>query len=142
MLLWYKALHVFFMIAWMAGLFYLPRLFVYNVESNESAVKNQLNIMQRRLWLFITPFALLTLVFGILTIHSYGIDWFKLSQWLHIKLTLVIAFYIYHVYLWIEVQRFFKSTNNTSGRYYRFVNELPVLALLAIVVLATVKPYF
>lgn len=139
---WYKALHIFFMIAWMAGIFYLPRLFVYNAESNIKEVKTQLNIMQRRLWFFITPFAALTLIFGLLAIFTYGGDWFKASVWLHYKLIFVIAFYVYHAHLYVLVKLFLQDKNTHSPRFYRFLNELPVLALLVIVILAIVKPFY
>jgi len=141
MLLWYKALHVFFMIAWMAGIFYLPRLFVYNAQSQSSEVKAQLNIMQRRLWFFVTPFSLLTLVFGVLLIYSYGYQWFALSLWLHVKLAIVVLFYIYHMYLYVLMKRFSNNANTHGPKFYRFLNEAPVLALLAIVILTIVKPF-
>jgi putative membrane protein len=141
LLLWYKSLHVFFMVAWMAGLFYLPRLFVYNAESTNQAFKDQLNIMQRRLWYFVTPFAVLTLVFGVLLIVEYGLDWFKLSMWLHIKLVFVILYYVYHAYLFVLMKRFLNNTNTHSHKFYRILNEAPVLALLIIVVLAIAKPF-
>ncbi|MFT6269633.1 MAG: putative membrane protein [Alphaproteobacteria bacterium] len=129
------------MIAWMAGIFYLPRLFVYNAQSDNPDVKAQLNIMQRRLWFFVTPFAVLTLVFGALLIYTYGREWFKLSIWMHVKLVIVILFYIYHVYLYVLMKRFLNNANNHSAKFYRFLNEVPVLALLAIVILAIVKPF-
>ena len=141
MLLWYKALHIFFMIAWMAGIFYLPRLFVYNAQSTSIEVKEQLNIMQRRLWFFVTPFAVLTLIFGILLIYTYGSEWLSLSIWMHVKLAIVILFYIYHVYLFVLMKRFIAHKNTHSAKFYRFLNEAPVLALLAIVILAVVKPF-
>ena len=141
MLLWYKALHVFFMVAWMAGIFYLPRLFVYNAASTNLEVKAQLNIMQRRLWYFVTPFALLTLVFGFLVIHAYGIAWFKASHWMHAKLLLVVLFYVYHIYLFILMKQFSNKQNKHSPRFYRFLNEAPVIALLAIIILAVIKPF-
>ncbi len=141
MLPWYRALHVFFMVAWMAGIFYLPRLFVYNAESSNAQVKAQLNIMQRRLWLFVTPFALLTLIFGLLIIYLYGRQWFRLSMWLHVKLVLVTLYYIYHAYLYVLMKRFLAGKNQHSPKFYRFLNEVPVLALLAIVILVIVKPF-
>lgn len=141
MILWYKALHVFFMIAWMAGIFYLPRLFVYNAASDNTQVQDQLNIMQRRLWFFITPFAILTLVFGLLTIFEYGLDWFRASMWMHIKLAIVLLFYAYHVYLYSLMRKFSAGTNIHGAKFYRFLNEAPVIALLVIVILAIVKPF-
>jgi putative membrane protein len=125
----------------MAGIFYLPRLFVYNAESQSSEVKAQLNIMQRRLWLFVTPFALLTLVFGILLIYTYGADWFRLSAWLHVKLVIVSLFYVYHIYLYVIMKRFLSNDTTHSPKFYRFLNEVPVLALLAIIILAILKPF-
>lgn len=141
LLLWYKSLHVFFMVAWMAGLFYLPRLFVYNAESSNAEVKAQLNIMQRRLWFFVTPFAVLTLIFGVLLIVEYGRDWFRLSMWLHAKLVIVVFYYAYHAYLYVLMKKFLSNANTHSPKFYRFLNEAPVLALLAIVVLAIAKPF-
>ena len=140
-LLWIKALHVFFMVAWMSGLFYLPRLMVYHAQTDVQAVKEQFKIMEKRLWFFVTPFAVLTLVFGVWLINLYGKDWFVAAKWLHIKLSLVTVLYVYHGYLFVLVQKFSKDENTHSSRFYRFLNEAPVLLVLAIIVLATVK-YF
>ncbi|MGS2721634.1 CopD family protein [Paraglaciecola aestuariivivens] len=138
-LLWVKALHIFFMLAWMSGLFYLPRLMVYHAQSDHQAVKDQFNIMQRRLWLFVTPFALLTLFFGLWLIYLYGMQWFVAAKWLHIKLSLVLPLYLYHGYLYVLIKDFANNQNRHSARFYRFLNELPVLVVLAIVCLAVVK---
>ncbi|MFN6972069.1 MAG: CopD family protein, partial [Rheinheimera sp.] len=81
LLLVYKALHIGFMVAWFAGIFYLPRLFVYHADSKSADVDALFKIMERRLLYFVTPFAVLTLLFGLLLIHSYGGAWFKASQW-------------------------------------------------------------
>lgn len=140
-ILWLKALHIFFMVAWMAGIFYLPRLMVYHSQTEEQVVKNQFNIMQRRLWWFVTPFAVLTLVFGLSLIYQYGRAWFAASMWLHVKLTLLILLYGYHFYLYKLVKDFEQGINKHSSRFYRFLNEAPVLVLLAIVCLAVVKPF-
>ena len=98
-ILWLKAFHIFFMVAWFAGIFYLPRLFVYHAESDNQAVRDQFKVMERRLWLFVTPFALLTLIFGLALIFTYGYAWFAASIWLHVKITLVFFIYLYHLYL-------------------------------------------
>ena len=137
-----KSLHIFFMIAWMAGLFYLPRLFVYHAETDQQAVKDQFKIMERRLWYFVTPFAFLTLIFGVVLIYMYGREWFRVSMWLHLKLTLVIFFYVYHFYLLRLVKMFARDENYHSPRFYRFLNEAPVLFLLGIVLLAVTKYSF
>ncbi|MFC4700909.1 CopD family protein [Glaciecola siphonariae] len=140
-ILWLKAFHVFFMIAWMAGIFYLPRLFVYHADTEVQAVKDQFKVMERRLWLFITPFALLTLILGAIIMYIYGTDWLKASGWLHAKLSIVALFYVYHMYLWHLVKVFARDANTHSPKFYRFLNEAPVLALLAIVILAVLKPF-
>ena len=114
MILWLKALHIFFMVAWFAGIFYLPRLFVYHAEATEQNVRDQFKIMERRLWFFVTPFAVLTLVFGLALIHVYGMAWFKASGWLHIKLALVLAIYGYHFYLYKLVKQFARDENTRS----------------------------
>ncbi len=140
MLLWCKALHVFFMVAWFAGIFYLPRLFVYHAETNDEATRNTFKVMERRLWWFVTPFAALTLIFGLGLIYLYGMTWLKLSVWLHIKLVLVLLIYAYHFYLYKLVKDFANDNNRHSARFYRLLNEAPVLVLLAIVILAVLKP--
>lgn len=138
-ILWLKALHVFFMLAWMAGLFYLPRLFVYHASTDHPAVSEAYKVMERRLWWFVTPFALLTFIFGFAMIYQYGSAWFKASTWLHIKLALLVLIYGYHGYLYVLMQRFALDQNTHSSRFYRVLNEAPVLLILAIVVLATTK---
>jgi putative membrane protein len=127
------------MVAWMSGLFYLPRLMVYHAQTEVQAVKDQFKIMERRLWLFVTPFSFLTLVFGVWLISLYGFDWFVAAKWLHLKLILVLAIYVYHFYLFVLVRKFAKDENSHSPRFYRFLNEAPVFIILAIIVLAIVK---
>jgi protoporphyrinogen IX oxidase len=140
-LLWLKALHIFFMVAWMAGIFYLPRLFVYHAQTDNQQIKDQFIIMERRLWLFVTPFALLTLVFGLALIYNYGKSWFVSAHWLHLKLLLVSLLYMYHFYLYKLVKDFADNKNQHSAKFYRIINEAPVLVLLAIIVLAILKPW-
>lgn len=142
LLLLYKSLHVFFMVAWFAGIFYLPRLFVYHAISQDKNSQAMLKIMERRLLLFVTPFAALTLVFGILMIVEYGREWFKHSMWLHYKLVLVTILYVYHGYCFKLLNDFKHDRNTRSDRFYRIFNELPVLLLLAIIMLAIMKPSF
>lgn len=141
MILWLKALHLFFMLAWMAGLFYLPRIFVYHASTNNQAVKDAYKVMERRLWWFVTPFAMLTFVFGVALIGVYGSAWFKASAWLHAKLCLLLILYLYHGYLFIILKKFANDENTRSSRFYRFLNEAPVLIVLSIVCLAVVKPF-
>nr|WP_286234663.1 CopD family protein [Thalassotalea sediminis] len=139
-ILWLKALHVSFMVAWFAGIFYLPRLFVNHAEATDSNVIEQLKGMEKRLLYFITPFALLTVTFGLLLIYSYGIAWFNTAIWLHIKVTLVLVLLAYHGYCFRLLYLFKHDKNTRSGRFYRIFNEIPVLILFAVVILAYVKP--
>lgn len=139
-ILWLKAFHVIFMVAWFAGIFYLPRLFVNHAESDNRDVIEQLKGMEKRLLYFITPFAFLTLAFGLALIHFYGKEWFVAAKWLHIKLTLVIGLFIYHGYCFVLLKKFREDRNTRSGRFYRLFNEIPVIALFIIIILAYVKP--
>ncbi|MDG1255654.1 MAG: CopD family protein [Glaciecola sp.] len=140
-LLWVKALHIFFMVAWMAGIFYLPRLFVYFAENEDPNLRKVFNVMQRRLWFFVAPFALLTLIFGVWLIAIYGMDWFRASTWLHVKLVLLVGLYAYYGYLYKIMRDLAQGRNIRSSKFYRVLNEAPVLVLLAIVILAIVKPF-
>ncbi len=140
-ILWFKALHLAFMVAWFAGIFYLPRLFVYHAESSSAEVHEQLKVMERRLLYFVTPFALLTLIFGVLLIMSYGAAWFKVSAWMHAKLVIVALLYVYHGYCFKLLNDFKHNRNIRSAKFYRIFNEAPVLALFAIIFLAVLKPF-
>ncbi|MCF2907425.1 CopD family protein [Pseudoalteromonas sp. DL2-H2.2] len=138
----YKALHIFFMVAWFAGIFYLPRLFVYHAMTDEKPCSAMLKIMERRLLYFVTPFAVLTAVFGVLLITSYGREWFRANLWLHYKLVPVIILYLYHAYCFKLLADFKHDRNERSDRFYRIFNEFPVILLLVIVMLAILKPVF
>lgn len=140
-ILWFKAFHLFFMVAWFAGIFYLPRLFVYHAENQHQVTSDTFKVMERRLLYFVTPFALFTLVFGVLLIYQYGLPWFKAAHWLHAKLLLVSFLYFYHGYCFKLLADFKYDRNQKSSRFYRFFNEIPVLILLAIIILAVVKPF-
>ncbi len=137
-MLWIKALHIAFMVTWFAGLFYLPRLFVYHAMTTDEAGIERFKVMERKLFYGImTPGALLTIVFGVWLWLGYGFG----GGWLHAKLALVALLVIYHAYcgkLLID----FKHGRNTHGHvFYRWLNEMPVLVLLAVVILVVVKPF-
>lgn len=140
-ILWFKAFHVIFMVAWFAGIFYLPRLFVNHAETSSQEVAEHLKGMEKRLLYFVTPFAILTLVLGLMLIYAYGYPWFVAAKWLHIKLTLVILLLGYHGYCFKLVKTFQSDNNTRSGKFYRFFNEIPVLALFAVIILVYVKPF-
>ena len=139
-ILWLKAFHVIFMVAWFSGIFYLPRLFVNHAETDSKDVIERLKGMERRLLYFVTPFGILTVALGIALIVSYGGDWFGAARWLHYKLTLVIILIAYHLYCFKLLKDFQLDRNTRSSRFYRIFNELPVLILFAVVILAYVKP--
>ena len=141
MILWLKALHIIFMVAWFAGIFYLPRLFVYHAQVSDDNTSEQLKIMERRLLYFVTPFAVLTLVFGLALMWIYGAAWLQASVWLHVKLVLVTLLYVYHGYCFKLLADFKHNRNTRSHKCYRVFNEVPVLALFAIIILAVVKPF-
>lgn len=140
-ILWLKALHVSFMVAWFAGIFYLPRLFVNHAESNNADVIDQLKGMEKRLLFFVTPFALLTVTFGILLIMQYGYQWFVAAKWLHVKITLVLLLLIYHGYCFKLLKTFQADKNTRSGKFYRIFNEVPVIILFAVIILVYLKPF-
>lgn len=141
-MLWIKAFHIIFMVTWFAGLFYLPRLFVYHAMSNDQTSIDRFKIMERKLFYGImTPGAVLTIIFGLWTILAYGWSSYTGTIWLHIKLFLVALLIIYHVYCGIILMDFKKDRNRHSHVWYRWFNEIPVFFLIAIVILAVVRPF-
>jgi len=141
-LLWLKAFHVIFMVAWFAGIFYLPRLFVNHAETDNQDIANHLKGMERRLLYFITPFGILTVALGVALIYYYGMAWFVASHWLHIKLTLVVLLIGYHIYCFKILKTFAEDKNTRSGKFYRIFNEVPVIILFVVIILAYLKPTF
>ncbi len=136
-MLWIKALHIVFMVTWFAGLFYLPRLFVYHSTATDAAGIERFKIMERKLFYGImTPGAILTLIFGVWLWLGYGFN----GTWLHIKLALVIVLIAYHIYCGKLLMNFKHDRNKHSHTFYRWLNEFPVLILIAVVILAVVKP--
>ena len=136
-----KALHIITMVAWFAGLFYLPRLFVYHATAEDDISIVRFKIMERRLYYGITwPAALLTTILGIVLI-TYNPDYYLKTGWMHIKLTLVIILWSYHLVCGHFLKQFACGLNKHSERYYRVVNEIPTILLISIVLLAVVKPF-
>lgn len=137
-MLWIKSLHIIFVVSWFAGVFYLPRIFVNlaMVPSQSVAERDRLLLMARKLFRFMTPIAALAVILGLVLwlLGSYG-------AWLHVKTTLVLALIAYHVYCG-KLLKAFEAHRNTRGHvWFRWFNEVPVLLLFAIVVLAVVKPF-
>ena len=140
--MWLKALHLIFMVTWFAGLFYLPRLFVYHAMSDDTTSHERFKVMERKLYFGImTPGLILTLLFGIWMLHDYAWAIFSHSAWLHIKLSLIVILCVYHVYCGKWLLDFKHNRNEHSHVFFRWMNEVPVLFLVAIIILATVKPF-
>ncbi len=139
MYLWIKALHVFLVISWFAGVFYLPRLFVHHALSSDPATQERLAIMERKLFRFTLPIAFLAIISGIFLV-STNLAYYKSAAWLHAKITLVIILLGYHFYCGHLAKKFAIGENQRSHTFYRVFNEIPVLFLAAIVILVIVKP--
>lgn len=137
-MLWLKSFHIIFMVTWFAGLFYLPRLFVYHAMSDDRISLDRFKIMERKLFFGImTPGAILTILFGTWLWLGYGLG----GNWLKIKLILILVLIVYHIYLG-KLMFDFKHERNTHGHvFYRWLNEFPVLLIIPIVLLAIIKPW-
>jgi putative membrane protein len=143
-MLWLKAFHVVFVVTWFAGLFYLPRLFVYHAEAAEAVVRERLKVMERRLLAITHIGGALAIASGMATLagyaHASGGAYMQ-QGWLHAKLALVAVLVAYHVALARMVRTFARDANRRSSRWLRIFNEVPALLLVAIVVLVVVRPF-
>ncbi|WP_297844723.1 protoporphyrinogen oxidase HemJ [Pseudomonas sp.] len=139
--LWLKAFHIVSIVCWFAGLFYLPRLFVYHSLSEDAVSRERFCVMERKLYRGIMgPAMVATLVFGIWLISLNPSGYFS-QHWMHAKLALVFLLIGYHHVCGAQVKRFARGENGRSHVYYRWFNEIPVLILLAIVILVVVRPF-
>lgn len=137
-MLWIKAFHIIFMVTWFAGLFYLPRLFVYHAQSEDAVSRERFKIMERKLFFGImTPGAILTIGFGLWLWLGYGFY----GGWLHAKLALVAVLVVYHIYCGKLLSDFRHDRNRHGHVFYRWLNELPVVLLIAIVLLVELQPF-
>jgi putative membrane protein len=136
---WIKAWHVIFMVTWFAGLFYLPRLFVYHASATDAAGIQRLCVMESRLFVIMTIGAVLTAVFGawLLALNPGLLE----SGWLRAKLVLVALLVAYHAWCWRLMRDFAAGLNARSARWFRWFNEVPSLLLIGIVLLAVVRPF-
>jgi len=139
--LWVKGFHVIFMVTWFAGLFYLPRLFVYHAEARDEISHARFLVMERKLFGIMTIGAVLTAAFGIWMLSDYAWSAYQASGWLTAKLVLVAALVVYHLYCLRIMRGFRAGTIQHSHVFYRWINEIPALLLIAIVLLAVVKPF-
>jgi putative membrane protein len=137
-----KAFHVIAIIAWMAGLLYLPRLFVYHAASKVGSAQSEtFKLMERRLLKAITtPAMLASWVLGLILVFSGAIEWSR-DEWFHAKLALVLALTAYHGLLAMWTKDFALDRNTRSARFYRIANEVPTLLMIGIVILVVVRPF-
>ena len=140
----FKSIHLIAVISWMAGLLYLPRIFVYHSESIVNKKSEDLvstfKIMERRLFLYImNPAMIVSWIFGVLLIHTIGMDNFG-SLWLQLKLIFVIILTIYHFFLFQCLRRFVENNNYFSPKFYRIINEIPTVLLIGIILVVVFKP--
>ena len=138
-MLWLKAFHIVFVVTWFAGLFYLPRLFVYHVVATDAVGLERFAIMERRLFGIMTFGAVLAAVFGVALLVAAP-SYLQL-RWLHVKLVLVAALIAYHIWCRALMTALRERRATHSQRWYRFFNEVPALLLIGIVILAVVKPF-
>ena len=140
----FKSIHLIAVISWMVGLLYLPRIFVYHseaIQNNKSEdLMSTFKVMERRLFIYImNPAMILSWIFGMLLIHTIGMDNFSFI-WLQLKLVFVIILTIYHFFLFQCLRKFNENTNNYSPRFYRIINEIPTVLLIGIVLVVVFKP--
>ena len=136
----FKSLHLIAVISWMAGLLYLPRIFVYHSENNNEIISSVFKTMERKLFYYImTPAMVLSWLFGLILIHEIGFEQLA-NLWLKLKLILVIFLTVYHFYLGSLLNKFKLDQNKKTSKFYRYFNEIPTLLLILIVFIVVFKP--
>ena len=136
----FKSLHLIAVISWMAGLLYLPRIFVYHAENDNEIITSVFKTMEKKLFYYImTPAMILSWFFGLILIHEIGFNQLA-NLWLQLKLLFVILLTIYHFYLGSLLTKFKSDLNEKTSKFYRFINEIPTLLLILIVFIVIFKP--
>jgi len=136
-MLFFKTIHIISVITWFAGLFYLPRLFVYHAMSDDSISLERFKIMERKLYNGImTPSAVITILTGLYLLTYYGLE----VLWIKIKIILVIILFIYHILCYKYLKLFKENKNQNTHIYFRWFNEFPVIVLIGIIILVVYKP--
>jgi len=139
-MLWLKAFHIIAVICWFAGIFYLPRIMVYYASSEHEETRRQLAVMAGKLYRFITPIAVIAILLGFVLI-SLNLDYYLQAAWLWLKLLAVLCLVIYHYYCGRLVRALAEDTDRHGHVYFRVFNEIPVIFLVVIVVLAVLRPF-
>jgi len=139
-MLWLKAFHIIFVVCWFAGLFYLPRIFVYYAASEHAVVRTQLAVMAHKLYRFVTPFMVIAIALG-LAMLALNPQYYLASHWMWLKLGGVAILIGYHLMCGIYVRAINDNRNQHDHLFYRFFNEIPVLFLFGIVILTVLKPF-
>lgn len=137
--LWIKAMHLAFMVTWFAGLFYLPRLFIYHVQTDDTASRDRFTTMEKRLFAIMTIGAVLTVVLGLIlaSINTAA----AMTHWFMVKMLGVVGLFVFHHRCWQWIQRLQNSEIMMDTRWLRWFNEIPVLFLFVIIIMAVVKPF-
>jgi putative membrane protein len=138
---WIKVFHVTFMVAWFAGLFYLPRLFVYHAEAQDQVGRQRFCVMERRLAKLMSIAALGTIFFGAWLLALLGWGWLAATGWMQAKLVLVAGLVAYHGWCQIQIRKFRQQRATNTSKYYRAMNELPSLLLILILILVFIRPF-
>ena len=142
MLLWVKAFHIIFMVTWFAGLFYLPRLFVYHSGCDLQSERERFKIMEYKLYYYITtPGAVLTVILGFWLMSIYGFSEAISWHWLQIKLLFVAVLIAFHLYCGKLLKQLATDNAQHSEKFYRLINEIPVIPLIIIIIMAVVRPF-
>ncbi len=139
--LWTKALHLIFMVTWFAGLFYLPRLFIYHVESTTDDAHQRFQVMERKLFVMMTIGAVLTVLFGLITLSTAAFSGVLSAGWFQLKMLLVLGLLIHHGLCWRWMRRLASGSRPSGTRGLRWFNEIPVFYLFAIILLAILRPF-
>ena len=139
-MLWVKAFHIISIVCWFAGIFYLPRLFVYHAMADDQATREHLKVMEHKLYRFMSIFAITSVALGAWLL-SYNWDYYWQSMWFIIKLLLVLGLIAYHLVCGRYVKRLAQDNDQRGHVFYRWFNELPVFILFAVVILVVVKPF-
>ncbi len=137
---WVKVFHIMMFTSWFAGLFYLPRIFVNHAMTDDEAVHQRLALMEHKLYRFVTPMMVLTIVLGFILAYDQW-DYFGHQTWFWLKVATVTLLVVYHLYCGHLVKVFARKKNTRDHVFYRFFNEIPVLGLLAVLIFVVIRPF-